>query len=793
MQRRYDLDWLRVFAFALLMLFHTGMMFSTWDWHVKNLETSETFDQVMRWVHQWRMPLLFFISGSAVWFAMDHYSTWRFFLERQKRLLLPLVFGMLVVIPPQVYFERLYHEQQYSSFWDFYPTIFSTGSYPEGNLSWHHLWYVPYIWAYSMLMFPLFVCLRSVRGRKLLAHGLGWLERPWWLFLLFVPSAVSDLLLRPFWPSDQMNLLNDWANFSHKLSFFVVGFLLASGTPVYDVIARHRNKFLCAGIAAFGLLEPVWMGHWPFPGHGVWAYRLLYNFHIWMWLLTALGYGRRYLSFNHRSLRYANEAVYPFYILHQTVIVILAYYLAYRNWSIASKFAVVASGTFLVTWGLYEFCIKRWSLLRVSFGMKWAARREPANGAGTTPAQGPILPVLRVSAVLVLMATTGFFVLSGCSAHHGKLVIGTLEARSLEGNLLGMASKQHLAIYLPPSYSEDSARRFPVLYLLPNFTVGLYRYTGGSFQGFHLREAMDRQIQNGAAGEMIVVLPNALHFLGGSWYKTSPLTGDWDGYIAHDLVQYVDSHFRTIRAAASRGVAGHGMGGTGAVELALRHPDVFGCVYALSPAVFDGNALRDAGMLSERHLEHWRDASRTWAPLNENARRKAFRDFIQTRLNSPSRARFWEGLCISYAAAVSPDLTLPYPHIRFPSPGQPNDPVLWARYANGLGGWDQKLASYRARGCALNAITIEYTRNDENGWIPRGAEHLSSLMSSLGVKNTLVAHDGGHESTLGARLESAMIPALSRELRHEAESVSLQVVAPMAHTDHRCSGLSELD
>ena len=102
MNRRYDLDWLRVIAFALLMLFHAGMLFSTWFWHVKNLETSNAFDSVMRFVHQWRMPLLFFISGSAVWFAMERYSTWNYFRERHQRLLLPLLFGMLLIEPDAV-------------------------------------------------------------------------------------------------------------------------------------------------------------------------------------------------------------------------------------------------------------------------------------------------------------------------------------------------------------------------------------------------------------------------------------------------------------------------------------------------------------------------------------------------------------------------------------------------------------------------------------------------------------------------------------------------------------------
>jgi peptidoglycan/LPS O-acetylase OafA/YrhL len=376
MQRRYDLDWLRVIAFGLLMLFHTGMMFSTWDWHVKNLETSDAFDVVMGFLHQWRMPLLFFISGSAVWFAMERYSTWQFFLERHKRLLLPLIFGMLVIIPPQVYHERLYHHQQFDSFWDFYRTVFTLGSYPQGNLSWHHLWYIPYIWTYSMLLLPMFIWLRSTQGRPFLARGLTLLESPWFLILIPVPSALADILLRPYWPGDANNLLADWGNFTHKLTFFAAGFVLASGHRVYDTIAAHRRKFLIGGILAYGAILFIRASNAKFSA-GSWAsYRAFSNFEIWFWILAALGYGRRYLSFNHPALKYSTEAVYPFYILHQTVIIILAYYLAYVNWSIPTKFFIVVTATFLIIWFLYVTAIKPWNVLRVAFGMKWKRSRE---------------------------------------------------------------------------------------------------------------------------------------------------------------------------------------------------------------------------------------------------------------------------------------------------------------------------------------------------------------------------------------------------------------------------------
>ncbi len=598
-------------AFALLMLFHTGMLFSTWFWHVKNLETSDAFDSVMGFVHQWRMPLLFFISGSAVWFAMERYSTWNYFLERHKRLLLPLLFGMLVVVPPQIYCERLYYQQQYSSFWDFYRTVFTSGAYPQGNLSWHHLWYIPYIWTYSMVMLPVCIWLRTRAGRALLAQVLDRVARPWALFLLCIPSALSDVLLRPFWPEDANNLLGDWGNFTHKLSFFMAGFVLASSARVYDAIAAHRRKFFLAagvgfvflaGLVAFATRQALRNPNVHFSPAAVAGLRFLNNFQIWMWLLAALGYGRCYLSFNHPFLRYANEAVYPFYILHQTVIIILGYQLVDANWGIGLKFPLVVAGTFLFTWGIYALAIRPWNLLRVPFGMKWLnsprKAQGPGNGAhsneptrppsstgqgpssvdcrplpGTPPSGGsaslPPRSTLRLRlqragalAALLLMCLS----LPSCGSRSGTIVSCKFDAPSLSANRLGISARQQLAVYLPPSYHEGS-RRFPVLYFLPNFNNALWRYTGGSYQRFHLKEAMDRQIGNGAAREMIIVVPNALHFMGGSCYRNSPLTGNWEDYIVKDVVEYVDSHFRTIPSAAARGLAGHGMGGTGALEL----------------------------------------------------------------------------------------------------------------------------------------------------------------------------------------------------------------------------------
>jgi peptidoglycan/LPS O-acetylase OafA/YrhL len=388
-QRRYDLDWLRTFAFVLLILFHTGMMFVSWDWHVKNSETSAVLEFAMRFLHEWRMPLLFFISGAAVWFALEKYGWPAYIRERLMRLLVPLVFGMLAVIPPQVYFERQFYGWAYASFVDFYATVFASGSYPAGNLSWHHLWYIPYILTYSLLLLPLLLWLRTSRGRGASDWMLRPFSRPYALLLLCVPSALCDLCLRPFWPGDANNLVADWANLASKGVIFLVGYVLCSSEEVWPAVERFRYRALAMAIVAYALLLACWNSGWQLEGPAWVGYRILRSLNLWCWLLALLGFGRRHWSFNHPVLKYATEAVYPWYILHQTVIVIVGYHVAEWNLGMWWKYLFVAASMILITSVVYEFVIRRISLIRPLFGLRVRRRRGavPTQGAECVPAE----------------------------------------------------------------------------------------------------------------------------------------------------------------------------------------------------------------------------------------------------------------------------------------------------------------------------------------------------------------------------------------------------------------------
>ncbi len=368
-QRRFDLDWLRVIAFTILILFHTGMMFNTWDWHIKNNNTTVSIEPIMEFVHQWRMPLLFFVSGAAVWFALQKYSTARFAKERLKRLLLPLAFGMFVVIPPQVYYERIYSGQHFESPVAFYSTVLALRPYPEGNFSWHHLWYIPYILVFSFLALPLFLYLRRPSTQQKIAVLSGKFRRRGALLLFALPLAASEILLRPFWPGNTNNLIADWAQFSTTLILFSTGYLAASNDAIWDSIQEYRCRALCFGVLTFAAISLFWIADQDLDPVPRAFYRFCRSMNMWCWLLAILGFGRKYLNRNHPFLKIANEAVYPFYIVHQTVTVVIGFYLIHWQVGIGMKFLVVASGTFLISWMIFAI-IRRTNVTRALFGLR---------------------------------------------------------------------------------------------------------------------------------------------------------------------------------------------------------------------------------------------------------------------------------------------------------------------------------------------------------------------------------------------------------------------------------------
>jgi hypothetical protein len=368
MERRYDMDWLRVLAFGLLILYHVGMFFVPWGWHIKNNWEYEWLQYPMVFLNRWRMPLLFIISGMGTYFSLGKRTGGQFAGERILRLLVPLVFGILVIVPPQVYIERIAHGQFTGSYLDFWPAQAFIGEYPTGNLSWHHLWFLPYILVYSLVLLPVFLYLRprpncSILNlmRRLCATRFG-------LYWLAVPLLQLEWFLDPFFPITH-GLVDDWFNLVYNLVLFLYGYLLvAVRANFWQNIQQYYRNYLAVGIMAFICFitiihfEDGWQRHFP---------EAVFNqVNMLSWVFGLFGLAATYLNKPSKAIAYCNRAVYPFYILHQTVIIVLAYFIINKDWALAPKFLYLSVGTFGICWLLYEFVIRRIDFLHLVMGVK---------------------------------------------------------------------------------------------------------------------------------------------------------------------------------------------------------------------------------------------------------------------------------------------------------------------------------------------------------------------------------------------------------------------------------------
>ncbi|WP_420401033.1 acyltransferase family protein [Flagellimonas sp.] len=366
--RRYDLDWLRVTVFGLLIFYHVGMFFVPWGWHVKNNVIYDWLRWPMLFLNQWRLPILFVISGMGTYYALGKRNIWQFNLERYLRLGIPLAVGMLLIVPPQVYFERLANGQFEGSYWTYFTTVAFEGIYPDGNLSWHHLWFLPYLFIFSLLLSPLFVYLRKHRT-KFVAWVTKTIQKTWGFYVFVIPLYFVEVLIEPFFDVTHA-LVDDWFNFTFSIILFFYGFLLIStGEVFWKVLDQTKSKALTLGILAFSGQVFIWL--FLEDGlivHIVEAFLKVTN--IWSWILVLFAYAAKFLNRPSNQLAYANRAVYPFYILHQTITVALGYYIMHLNWGFFAKTSVLVLGTFGLSWLIYDFIILKIPPLHPLFGLK---------------------------------------------------------------------------------------------------------------------------------------------------------------------------------------------------------------------------------------------------------------------------------------------------------------------------------------------------------------------------------------------------------------------------------------
>ena len=378
-ERKYYIDWIRVLAFFLLIFFHCAMPFVSFGWEIKNKETSLGLSRLIFWMHQWRLPLLFFISGAGIYFSLKSRSVIAFMGERVVRLFIPLVFAMLFVIPLQVYFEKLQEGLISGSYAAFYPSVWTFIPYPKGTLNWSHMWFVVYLFVYCILLLPVFALFKIPALQQLKEKIALFFSGPLAAFALVIPLTIYYFTLYLKYP-EQQSLLDDWFLFIFSMTLLLYGYLLGGSSRFWQSCEKYRFYFLTIAVVCIAVLyyKYWWEMHLPKKKDAVYLFGILSAAHIWALILALSGFAKKHLNFSNPFLQYANQAVYPFYILHQTIIVAAGYYVVKWPLPIFAKLILLIIICFASIVIIYHFIVKRFVLTRLLYGLKLKEKKSTA-------------------------------------------------------------------------------------------------------------------------------------------------------------------------------------------------------------------------------------------------------------------------------------------------------------------------------------------------------------------------------------------------------------------------------
>jgi len=373
-ERHFYIDRLRVLAVLLLFPFHAAWSFTPFRPYVQHDPSSEPLIAFVGFVHQWHMQLFFILAGMSTYFALGKRSPGQYLVERLRRLLVPAVFGTLVVVPPLVWCRHVSSDPDSAvSYWEWYPQFFD-GVAPAGNFEWSHLWFMVYLLTFSLLALPLLWKIRTGALARPVAWLAGVCQRRCGLLALALPMAVFEAVFRPGWPGLQ-NLTDDWANFTVYLSYFVYGCLLCSHQGFLQALDRDWKIFrvlAIAGMLVFYAMHGLKLLSFRYtPGYI--AFEFFRGVDSWIWVLFLVGWARARLDSGSRFLDYAREAALPYYVLHHTPVMLLALLLLDLGIPIGLKWVLIFGGAFLVVLPVYEVLVRRVLPVRVMLGMR--ARR----------------------------------------------------------------------------------------------------------------------------------------------------------------------------------------------------------------------------------------------------------------------------------------------------------------------------------------------------------------------------------------------------------------------------------
>jgi glucan biosynthesis protein C len=378
-QRLIELDWLRVLVFGLLIFYHTGMLYAEgWGFHYKSTYSSKFLTNIMLWSNQWRMSLLFLISGAAVSFLIAKQPRGQFIRKRIALLFLPLLFGMLVIVVPQVYVEahskNLINSPNYWHFWYIYLDQTSAEFAPHKtlgkmHLTWNHLWFLPYILAYTIILWAVYPPITSQRCAPVWQR----LNQTISIRLVILPPIILFYLIG-FWLYEKYptthNFVEDWFNHARSFLCFVLGVALVRMPAVWNQFAGLRWYLLPAALATYAYALFAFNG--GSLGDNLIAKEisgLIWSANSWLWILTIIAWAQHWFTSSNPLLKYLNSGVYCFYILHQTLIITVAYFVVPRQVGPIVEPVIIISMVALGCVGLFEV-IKRLPLVPILFGIQ---------------------------------------------------------------------------------------------------------------------------------------------------------------------------------------------------------------------------------------------------------------------------------------------------------------------------------------------------------------------------------------------------------------------------------------
>lgn len=372
--RHYGLDWLRIAAFAMLILYHIGMYFVPWPWHINRIEPAAWLAAPMLALNSWRLPLLFVVSGyaSAAILTKNDLSLPGFLKGRSARLLIPVLAAIVFIIPPQPWIELVTKSGYSGSLWQFWARDYWSFSSGFGMVlpTWQHLWFVVYLWVYTVVLaLGVYFIPRSVR---ISAHAVA--DRLLsGVSIVIIPAAFAIVLVLGL-GAETVRLdawVSGWA--AHIVFFlsFLFGYYLFAAKDGWHAIKRFWPAALVIAVIAYAALvgvkfafqgstEPSWAVH---------AFAVTRPIHGWATIVALIGIADRFCNYDHPWRATLSEAVFPFYIIHQTIIVIAAYAIASYMFPIPAEFAILLAATVIGCWAFYAVG-RRVGWLRPLIGLK---------------------------------------------------------------------------------------------------------------------------------------------------------------------------------------------------------------------------------------------------------------------------------------------------------------------------------------------------------------------------------------------------------------------------------------